>query len=553
MPARSRSRRRWLRSVREIPGAPARISLNVSQPSSRLRTITGVQRLAKISAPRTIGQYWPYVFTSRVSHDPARKQVHFLVFTQAARVATLRPVNTTTTASAPTGFRGSLLRPGDDGYDDARRIWNGAIDRRPALIARCADEGDVVTALAFARESGLPLAVRSGGHGVAGYALAEGGVVIDLSAMKGIAVDPAERTARAEAGVLLGELDEATQRHGLAAPAGIVTHTGLSGLTLGGGIGWLMRKHGATVDNLRSARVVTADGRRVTASEHVEPDLFWALRGGGGNFGIVTEFELRLHEVGPAVLGGPVYYALEEGASVLRAYRDAVADAPDELTTILNLRRIPPLAFLPEELHGRLAVTLTACWCGDLDEGERAVRPLRGLGEPLADLLAPRPILELQRLFDAAVPHGWHYYWRSIETPPFSDVAIDALVEHTARITSPRSYTIVFQLGGELARVPEDATAYPQRGAAFNVNINGVWLAGDERAHDHVRWTRDAYDALVPHSTGRVYVNFLADEGGDRVRAAYGPGKYERLAELKRRYDPENVFRLNQNITPAPA
>jgi FAD/FMN-containing dehydrogenase len=459
----------------------------------------------------------------------------------------------TTTTRRPTGFRGSLFRPGDDGYDDARRIWNGAIDRRPALIARCADEADVVSALAFARESGLPLAVRSGGHGVAGYAIAHSGVVIDLSALKGIAVDPSARTARAQAGVLLGELDAATQRRGLAAPAGIVTHTGLAGLTLGGGIGWLMRRHGATVDNLLSARVVTADGEVVTASERDEPDLFWALRGGGGNFGIVTEFELRLHEVGPAILGGPVYYALEEGASVLRAYRDAVAEAPDALTTILNLRRIPPLPFLPEELHGRHAITVSACWCGDLDEGERVVRPLRALGTPLADLLVPRPFVELQRLFDAAVPHGWHYYWRSLETPPFSGDAIDALVEQTARITSPLSYTIVFQLGGALARVPGDATAYPQRDAAFNVNVNAAWLGGDERAGEHVRWARNAYDALAPHSNGRVYVNFLADEDGDRVRAAYGPAKYERLAALKRRYDPANVFRLNQNITPAPA
>jgi FAD/FMN-containing dehydrogenase len=248
-----------------------------------------------------------------------------------------------------------------------------------------------------------------------------------------------------------------------------------------------------------------------------------------------------------------VYYALEDGSSVLRAYRDAVAEAPDELTTILNLRRIPPLAFLPEDLHGRLAITVSACWCGDLDEGERAVRPLRGLGTPLADLLVPQPFLELQRLFDAAVPHGWHYYWRSLETPPFSGGAIDALVEHTARITSPLSYTIVFQLGGALARVPDDATAYSQRDAAFNVNVNAAWLGGDERADEHVRWARDAYDALVPHSNGRVYVNFLAGEDGDRVRAAYGPAKYERLAALKRRYDPANVFRLNQNITPAPA
>jgi FAD/FMN-containing dehydrogenase len=447
-------------------------------------------------------------------------------------------------------FEGQLFAPGDAGYDEARRIWNGAIDRRPALIARCAGETDVVAALRLAREQDLAVAVRSGGHGVAGHAVCDDGIVIDLSSMRRVEVDPQARTARVQAGVLLGELDEAAQTFGLATPAGIVSHTGVAGLTLGGGIGWLTRKLGATVDNLLSARVVTADGAIVTANDDENADLFWGLRGGGGNFGIVTEFEFRLHPVGPTVLAGPVYYDLAEGAQVLRGYRDAIADAPDELTTILNLRRVPPVPFLPEELHGTPVVTVLGCWAGDLEAGERAVRPLRTLGTPLFDGLVPRPFVQLQSLFNATVPHFWHYYWKSIETPPFENGVIDTLVEHTARITSPRSYTIIFHLGGAMARVDEDATAYPQRDAAHNVNINAVWLQ-DEEADPHVRWTREFFSALEPHARGRVYVNFMGDEGQDRVRAAYGDAKYARLASLKRRYDPENVFRLNQNIKPA--
>jgi FAD/FMN-containing dehydrogenase len=351
--------------------------------------------------------------------------------------------------------------------------------------------------------------------------------------------------------VLLGELDTATQAFGLAVPAGIVSHTGVAGLTLGGGIGWLTRRLGATVDQLRSARVVTADGTLVTADRRENPDLLWALRGGGGNFGIVTEFEFDLHSVGPTVLAGPVYYALADGVEVLRRYREVVADAPDELTTILQLRQAPPLPFLPEALHGVPVVAVGACWCGELEAGERAVQALRGLATPLADLLRPRPFVELQQLNNGAVPHGWHYYWKSIETPPFTDAVIDTLVEHTARITSPRSYTIIFHLGGALGHVHEDATAYPQRDSAFNINVNAVWLEDDPRADEHARWTRDFYSALEPHAGGRVYVNFLGDEGQDRVRAAYGDAKYARLAQLKRAWDPANVFRLNQNITPA--
>jgi FAD/FMN-containing dehydrogenase len=447
-------------------------------------------------------------------------------------------------------FSGALLTPGDAGYDEARQVWNGAIDRHPALIARCATVADVVAALRHARERGLLVAVRGGGHGVAGLAVCDDGLVIDLSPMRGIAVDPAARTARAQAGVLWGEMDVATQEHGLATVGGIVTHTGIAGLTLGGGIGWLMRRCGATVDNLLGAEVVTADGDVVQAGAEEHPDLFWGLRGGGGNFGIVTSFEYRLHAVGPTVLAGPIFHALEDGPEVLRFYRDYIAEAPDELTTIVMLRQAPALPFMPAELHGRPVVMVTACYAGAVERGEEVLAPLRRFGRPLVDAVGPCPYVELQSLFNAGVPHGWHYYWKSWELPPLQDAAIDTLVEQAHRITSPRSYVIVFQLGGALARVGEHDTAFGQRDAAHDVNINAVWLPDDPARDEHVRWARECYAALEPFATGRTYVNFLADEGQQRVRAAYGEERYARLVALKRAHDPDNVFRLNQNIDP---
>jgi FAD/FMN-containing dehydrogenase len=444
-----------------------------------------------------------------------------------------------------------LLAPGDEGYDEARKIWNGAIDRRPALIARCRGTTDVVAALRLARERNLAVAVRGGGHGVAGLAVCDDGLVVDLSPMRAIAVDPARRVARAQAGVLWGELDAATQEHGLATVGGIVTHTGIAGLTLGGGIGWLMRRFGATVDNLLAAEVVTADGEVVRAAEDENPELLWGLRGGGGNFGVVTSFEYRLHELGPTVLAGPIYWDLEDAPEVLRFYRDYIAGAPDELTTIVNLRNAPPSPLLPPELHGRPSVAVQACYAGSPERGEQALAALRHFGSPLADALAPRPYVQLQGLFDAAVPHGWHYYWKSWELPPLTDDAIDTLVGQAARVTSERSYIIVFHLGGAIARVGEQDTAYPQRAAAHNVNINAAWLPGDGDGDRHVAWARDTFAALEPFGTGRAYVNFLADEGQERVRAAYGEQKYARLVALKRTFDPSNVFRLNQNIDPS--
>ena len=446
--------------------------------------------------------------------------------------------------------RGSVILPADPGYDAARAIWNGAIDRRPACLARCTGVADVVAAVDFARKRDLLVAVRSGGHGVAGHAVCDGGLVIDLSPMKGIRVDPVTRTARAEAGVLWGELDRETQLHGLATVGGIVTHTGIAGLTLGGGIGWLMRKHGATVDNLVSVDLVTADGDVLTAGEDENPDLFWGVRGGGGNFGIVTSFEYRLHPLGPIVLAGPIFHPLEDAREVLRFYREFIAAAPDELTTIFNLRLAPPLPFLPEEVHGKPIVMVGACYAGGAEDGIEVVRPLKEFGTPIVDLLEPKPYTALQSMFDPAVPHGWHYYWKSVELPPLTDRAIDTLVEHASAQTSPKSYCIVFQLGGALARVGEDETAFSQRDVGHNVNINAVWSEDDPAGERHVAWAREFFSALQPEAGGHVYLNFLGDEGPDRVRQAYGERQYERLAELKRTYDPTNFFRLNQNIEP---
>jgi FAD/FMN-containing dehydrogenase len=464
----------------------------------------------------------------------------------------------TTTAAAETtdlerlrdSIRGPVIAPDDTEYDAARAIWNGAIDRRPACIAHCTGVADVVAAIRFARGHDLLVAVRSGGHGVGGHAVCDGGLVIDLAPMKGIRVDPVARTARAEAGVLWGELDRETQLHGLATVGGIVTHTGIAGLTLGGGIGWLTRRHGATVDNLLSVDLVTAEGRLLTASRDENRDLFWGIRGGGGNFGVVTSFEYRLHPVGPTVLAGPIFHPLEAAREVLAGYREFVATAPDEVTTIFELSVAPPVPFLPRDVHRKPIVMIGACYAGEPEDGIEVVRPLKELGNPIVDLLEPKPYTALQSMFDPYVPHGWHRYWKSVELPPLTDDAIDTLVAHASAQTSPKSYCIVFQLGGALARARENETAFSQRDAAHNVNINAVWTEDDPEGERHVAWARDFFSALQPHAGGRVYLNFLGDEGPERVRQAYGDGPYERLVELKRAYDPTNFFRLNQNIEP---
>jgi FAD/FMN-containing dehydrogenase len=446
------------------------------------------------------------------------------------------------------GFSGHLLHPGDDAYDTARQIWNGAIDRRPALIARCASVEDVIAAVKFARSDQLLVAIRGGGHNVAGTAVCDSGLMIDLSPMKGIAVDPARRIARVQPGVLWGELDRAAQAFGLAVPGGIVTHTGVAGLTLGGGIGWLMRKHGLTCDSLLATDMVTADGTFVRASETEHPDLLWGIRGGGGNFGIVTSFEFQLHPVGPTVLAGLLLYPADRTEQVLRFYRDFAATAPDELTTILTFRHAAPLPLIPRHLHGAPVIVIGVCYAGPIEEGERALLPLRTFQPPLVDLIGPTAYAGYQSTFDVGVPHGLRYYWKSHYLPDLGDGVIDAIRRYAWQTPSPQSYTILFQLGGAVARRDDSETAFTGRSAGYALNINAV---GTDPAQDraHEGWVREFWNATLPFSTG-VYMNFLGNEGRERVRTAYGPRKYERLVALKDKYDPTNFFRLNQNIEP---
>lgn len=451
--------------------------------------------------------------------------------------------------SNPAVSAAEVLSPADPGYDDARKIWNGAIDRYPAVIVRCRGVADIIAALRFARERDLLVAVRGGGHNVAGTAICDGGLVIDLSQMKGIRVDPARHLARAEPGVLWGEFDRESQQFGLATTGGIVTHTGIAGLTVGGGIGWLMRKYGLTIDNLVSVDIVTADGELVTASTDENADLFWGVRGGGGNFGIVTSFEYRLHPVGPMVLAGPVFFPMERAPEVLAFYREFIETVPDEFTSVLNLRRAPAVPFLPEDIHGKPVIAVVVCYAGGIEEGEEIVRPLKQLGS-LVDLLVPKPYLLHQSMFDPTVPHGWHYYWKSWDLRTLTEDVASELVAHSSKITSPLSYTVIFQMGGAVARIGEQDTAYGHRDAGHVVNINAIWKEGDSRADEHVAWARDFWSALTPYDPLGVYVNFLGEEGEERVRAAYGEEKYLRLVGLKDKYDPGNVFRANQNIAP---
>jgi hypothetical protein len=443
---------------------------------------------------------------------------------------------------------GEVLQPGDDRYEEHRRIWNGSIDRHPGLIVRCAGVPDVQTSVRFAREHDLLTAVRGGGHSFPGHSTCDGGVVIDMSAMKGIRVDPDARSTRAEAGVLLGELDRETQRIGLAVPAGVVSHTGIAGLTLGGGTGWQQRKYGLTIDNLLSVDLVTAEGDHVTASEDENADLFWGVRGGGGNFGIATSFTFRMNPIGPQVMAGPVFWSMADTPKVLRFYRDWIADCPDEMTTIVFQRKLPDLATVPRDLVGRRFVGVVACYTGPLEAGEKVLRPLKTFGSPLLDLCEPKPFVVHQTMFDQSYPHGCWYYVRSCDVAEMTDEVIDIAVEYGNRINSSMSSLALWQMGGAVARVGEDETAFHGRNAGFTFNINGNTETAEGFEAER-EWARAYWSALAPHHTS-VYVNFLMDEGEDRIRDAYGPAKYDRLKTLKRDYDSTNLFRLNQNITP---
>jgi FAD/FMN-containing dehydrogenase len=451
------------------------------------------------------------------------------------------------------GFRGDVIAPDHDGYDDARAVWNGTVDRRPRLIARCSGTADVAAAVRFARDRDLEIAVRSGGHNVAGTAVCDDGIVIDLSAMRAVTVDPVERTARVQGGALWADVDHETQRHGLATTGGTVSHTGVGGLTLGGGLGWLMRKHGLTVDNLVEAEVVTAEGDIIRPSANDHPDLFWALRGGGGNFGVVSSFRFTLHPLGPTVMAGPVFWAAEDTTDVLRFYREFVTDAPDELGNVIRLGTIPPWPAVSEELHFQPAIAVASCYAGPVEDGERAVRALRQFGTPLVDLVGPTLYVDHQSSIDDTVPHGRHYYWKATDLTGMSDEVIDIVAEHAYGATSPRSYAAIFHMGGAVARAPRDATAYPSRDAEHNIIIDAGWLPDQDNTvrASETAWAREFLAALQPHRAG-VYVNFLdSDDDTSRVREAYGDDIYRRLAEVKAKYDPENVFHNNKNIQPS--
>ena len=463
------------------------------------------------------------------------------------------PLDPTAFGELAGSLQGELLLPTDPGYDSARRIWNGAIDRRPAGIVRCAGVADVVAAVRFARERGLEVGVRGGGHNVAGTATCDDGIVIDLSAMRAVSVDPAARTARVQGGALWTDVDRETQAYGLATPGGIVSHTGVAGLTLGGGLGFLMRKHGLAVDNLLDAEIVTAEGAVLRASADERPDLFWALRGGGGNFGVVTSFRFGLQRVGPTVTAGPIFWAADDTDAVLRFYRDFVAEAPDELGTVVRLGTVPPLAAIPENLHWQPAIAVVCCYAGAADDGARAVSALRRFGTPLVDLTSPVRYVDFQCGLDVSVPHGWHYYWKGTTLASLSDDAVAVIADHAYAPGSPRSYAAIFHMGGAVARVSHDATAFAGRDIAHNMSIDAVWLPDEpgERAAAETQWARRFFEALRPHSAGGVYVNFLdSDDDSSRVREAYGERVYRRLAEVKTIYDPDNVFHLNKNIQP---
>jgi FAD/FMN-containing dehydrogenase len=445
-------------------------------------------------------------------------------------------------------LEGELLTAASPRYDEARTIWNAMIDRKPGLIVWCAGASDVVQAVNFARENGLLTAVHGVGHNIAGNAVCDGGLMISLEGMKSVQVDPKARKALVEPGVTLGELDAATQAHGLAVPVGINSTTGIAGLTLGGGFGWVSRTHGLTVDSLISADVVTAAGEMVKASADENADLFWGIRGGGGNFGVVTSFEFQVHPVGPEVLAGLIVHPFADAANVLRAYRDLAAQAPDELSVWVVLRKAPPLPFLPEEVHGTEVVVLAAMYNGDVAAGEKALAPFRAVGNPIADVISPQQFIDFQSGFDPLLTPGSRNYWKSHDFPALGDEALDTIIDYVGKLPGPACEIFIAQMGGATSRVPADATAYRGRDAEFIMNVHGRWedAADDAKC---IAWCRELFDATKPFAAGAAYVNFMTEEEGQRVEEAYGDG-YARLVELKNKYDPNNLFRLNQNIRP---
>lgn len=456
-------------------------------------------------------------------------------------------VDATEVEALRAALRGGLLLPGDPGYDGARSIWNAMIDRKPAMIVQALGAVDVKAAVDFARRYEAVLAVRGGGHNIAGNAVCEGGVMIDLSRMRSVRVDPESRRVRVEGGAILSDVDKETQAFGLAVPAGINSTTGIAGLTLGGGFGWTSRTFGLTIDNLFSVDIVTADGELRRANAGQNPDLFWAVRGGGGNFGVVTSFEFGLHPLGPTVTAGLLLHPIAEAPALMREYRRLTAEAPDELSVWLVLRKAPPAPFVPTEWHGKEVLIIALCHTGTLMAGEQDALPFRKLGKPIVDLVGPHPFTGWQAAFDPLLSPGARNYWKSHDFLELSDGACDALLDAVKRLPSDECELFVGQLGGQVNRIAPDATAYPRRDVRFIVNMHTRWRdpAQDEAC---INWARGLFKALAPHALGSVYVNFMPSDEKDRIHGAFG-SNYERLAEVKRRYDPMNLFRLNQNIS----
>jgi FAD/FMN-containing dehydrogenase len=446
-------------------------------------------------------------------------------------------------------MRGTLLTPGDPGYDDGRTIWNGMIDRRPAMIARCIGVADVMTCVNFARDHGFELSIKGGGHNIAGLAVSDGAMMIDMSLMRGVWVDTEHRIAHAQAGCTLGDVDRDTQLHGRAAGLGFVSNTGITGLTLGGGFGYLTRRYGWTSDNVRSFQLVTPDGRLRRASETEEPDLFWGLRGGGGNFGVVTGIEYDLYHVGPEIMGGAIAWRAEDAPEVLEMFRQVNEQAPPEFVCVAAIRPAPPAPWLPQEIHGRLIVLLFVCDTGPIEEAKKRVAPVKAFGSPVGDILQPRPYLTQQSLLDATQPNGRRYYWKSEYLPGVEKELLEQFAKHGERIVSPHSAILLFPLHGALSQLPESHSAVGNRKTGMVFNVAGSW----EKPEDddaNISWARDAWSDMRRFSTGGTYINFLTEEeGDDRIHDAYGEN-YERLVEIKRKYDPDNLFRINKNIAP---
>ncbi|MGE5847350.1 MAG: FAD-binding oxidoreductase [Ignavibacteria bacterium] len=446
------------------------------------------------------------------------------------------------------GLRGTLIRPDDESYNTVRKIWNGMIDKYPSLIARCLGTADVIHSVNFARNNNLFVSVRGLGHNIGGNSLCDGGLVIDLSLMKSVYVNPSTMTARVEPGASLGDFDHEAQAFGLAVPLGINSTTGISGLTLGGGFGWLSRKYGLTIDSLISADIVTADGKLLKASSTENQDLFWAIRGGGGNFGIVTSFEFRLFEIGQQVLSGLIIHPLENAREVLRFYNDFIKQTPEEFVCWAVMRKAPPLPFLDPEWHGKEILVLAVCCSGDLAKAEEIAKPLRSFGKPIADVIAPHPYEAWQKVLDPLLAPGMRNYWKSHDFLEISDGLIDVMIEYAGQLPDPQCEVVFVQLGGVINKIPAKATAFARRDTEFVLNLHGRW---EDAAKDGlcISWARKLFDACTPYASGSVYVNFMTSEEQDRVRQAYG-SNYDRLVELKNKYDPNNFFNFNLNISP---